>query len=1121
MAVVAGEEAAERFARVLSSWLGTDAVMRYPDIREMPWSDSNSDVALIGKRCQAMYRIASDKPCIVVASARSLLRRVPPLGSDYYIPVTYGVGDQLESIDMVVQKLVELAYQDAGEPSAVNEPGTFHRHGDTVDVYPAQATSPIRIEFFGDEVDRIRSVVPSTGQTIRELDSVAIGPCREYILSDDNVRRARRALADLAGEESRIANDLSHIRQKIAAPGIEQYMRHLHGSTTSPLKHLPKDALVVLAEPRALIDECSHAFDEIIVSASNAGRSRSGLFTEPQKLDFGSQQRLSFSSIMRTGTGTPKAELPTSQPNVAGSDTKLLGKLRELVRDRYAVLFAVPDRSARHHLERHLSDENIPFCERLEPQPQGDSTAWDTATTMNDKGAPESTEPGTMLRRSQASPLDRGIVTFSDVPVPSGTIVPSAKLAIISVSDLTARMAKRSRSARRVDLTSVTFPFKPGDYVVHATHGIALFKSIVKQTTSGLSRDYFLLEYAQGDKLFVPLEQVDRITRYVGPNSDKPRLTRLNSADWTRSIGKARKSAKKLAFDLVDLYTRRASIKGHPCSPDTPAQRDLEVSFTHELTPDQEHALADIKADMESPRPMDRLLCGDVGFGKTEVALRAAFKACQDDRQVMILCPTTILAQQHFETFHARFTPFALDVRILSRFVSPGDQKRTIEAFARGEADVLIGTHRLLSSDVNPHDLGLIIVDEEQRFGVQHKEQLKNLREQVDVLTLSATPIPRTMQMAVSGVRDMSLIMTPPPGRRPVKVSIGEYDSDTVSAAIRNELARGGQVYYVSNRVRSLDDAVERVKEAVPEARIAVAHGQMSAKAVEEVMLEFVEHECDVLVATTIIESGIDNPHTNTLIIEDSERLGLAQLYQLKGRVGRSHEQAYAYFMFPPEKPLTQEAIDRLTALHEYQALGSGMKVAMRDLEIRGAGSLMGAEQHGNLSSVGFDLFTQMLGEAVAEARGETAELDSTEVAVNVPGDFYLAEDYLPEVDKRVLTYRKLATASELEQVDNLQRSIETEHGTMPSAARNLLNRVRIRIRAGRLGCTSVALAKGRLVFSDIKVPRSVANQMKEQRAVYLVQSKRLTYPCQTSKAVSPIELALKVLEEIGGGDED
>ncbi len=1089
--VVPGEEAAERAARSLAAWLGMDRVTHYPDRRDWPWSDSPADDAVVGARCAAVARLSVGEPCIVVASGASLLRRVPPAGSGYFASSTFAVGDEIDFED-VPRLLVGMGYADAGEVDAA---GTFHVHGDTVDVWPAQATAPVRIEFFGDEIDRVRRMVPSTGQTIGELSEVVVSPCRELAFSEETIAHAQRALFRAAQESTKVAADLELIEQCSSAPSLDRYLEELYGSTATPIEHVASDALVVLAEPRALFDDCMRRWDEVTAAARAANIDPEKLFCNPRTIDFGKQQRLSFSSMLRVG-GEVTAELGVRQPGIAGSDSKLLGRVRQLVNDGSVVVFTVPDRNAREHLKLRFTDENIPIVESL------------AASSENHPAEGEA-----------LLPLRRGMVTFTDLPVPAGIVVPSAHLAVLSVSDLTARMAKSRRARRRVDPTSVTFPFKPGDYVVHATHGIALFSDIVRQEVGGRERDYFLLEYSDGDKLFVPLEHVDRITRYVGPDGSSPRLTRLNTADWSRATGKARASAKKLAFDLVDLYTRRASVQGTSFSPDTPAQEEMEASFPYEITPDQKNAIDDIKADMESNKPMDRLLCGDVGFGKTEVALRAAFKCCQDLKQVMVLCPTTILAQQHYETFFERFAPFDVRVEVLSRFVTPARQRKALAGFADGSVNVLIGTHRLLSADVNPHDLGLVIIDEEQRFGVQHKEQLKNMREQVDVLTLSATPIPRTMQMAMSGVRDMSLIMTPPPGRLPVKVTVGEYDPDVVSAAIREELHRGGQVYYVSNRVTTIDDAVGRVMEAAPEARVRIAHGKMSAREVEDVMLEFSEHECDVLVATTIIESGIDNPRTNTLIIEDSQRLGLAQLYQLKGRVGRGRIQAYAYFMFPPELPLTPEATDRLMAINEYQDLGSGMKIAMRDLEIRGAGSLVGAEQHGNLSSVGFDLFTQMLGQAVAEARGETPDVEPAEVTINLSADFYLADEYLPEVDKRVLAYRKVAGAVDLAEIDALQEELEQSWGALPLAGRNLLDRARIRIRAQRLGCTSVALTSGRLVFQGLEVPREVAAEFKRKRAIYYPKTKKLAYPFHAGQE-EPLPAALGVLEEVGGDDE-
>ena len=957
------------------------------------------------------------------------------------------------------------------------------------------------------------------------------------------MKRISEALYLPAQNDTELAALLELVQARVVTPELERFLPLMYGGTVSPLAHVHRDALVILSEPRSLFDDCARAYEDLERRAADAKVTRlDGLYVRPQELDFGRQQRLNYVSLIRAG-GQVTAELKIEQPALSGSDNRFVSRIQEVVNNRYACVFAIPDRGARESMELSFTDISVPFEESLQAAPENAGHVGSDVTVSLLKRDVDALNARGLEEGSVAVPtITRGRVTFVDIPIPSGVVVPSAHLAVFSLADLNSRMdGKRGRPRRRVDITEVTFPFKPGDYVVHATHGIALFSEIVRQEVGGKERDYFMLEYAGGDKLYVPLEQVDRITRYVGPDGDNPRLTRLNTADWSRATTKARKSAKKLAFDLVDLYTRRSSITGFAFGPDSASQIEMEESFPYDETRDQLDAIADIKSDMESTKPMDRLLCGDVGFGKTEVALRAAFKCVDGGRQVMVLCPTTILAQQHYETFFERFAPFGVEVEVLSRFRTPAQQRRALAAFAEGKVDVLIGTHRLLSADVNPHELGLVIIDEEQRFGVQHKEQLKNMREQIDVLTLSATPIPRTMQMAMSGVRDMSLITTPPTGRRPVAVHVGEYDPDVVSAAIRLEIGRGGQVYYVSNRVKTIDDAVERVLEAAPEARIGVAHGKMSPREVEDVMVQFATKKIDVLIATTIVESGIDNSSANTLIIEDSQRLGLAQLYQLKGRVGRSATQAYAYFMFPGELPLTEEATARLTALSEFQDLGSGMRIAMRDLEIRGAGSLVGAEQHGNLSSVGFDLFTQMLGAAVAEARGEGgADVEQSGVAINLPADFFLAEEYVPAVDRRVLVYRKLAAADMLEQVDALQLECEETFGALPEAAQNLFDRTRIRIRADRLGLESVSLIAGKLTYQGVDVPKDVAFELRTKLgAIAFPKTRKFTVPYKvgagngsgigrginadvSNGGIGPVQAALDILIQLGpSGDDD
>ncbi|MBM6998849.1 transcription-repair coupling factor [bacterium] len=1114
LVVVAGEDAADRTANALAAYLGTDVVERFPERRDLPWSDKVADGAVIGARCHALARLAAGEPCVVVASARSLLRCVPPAsvrsaatdGSAFFSPVTFAVGQETP-FDDVPQELLYRGYVNAG---AADEPGTFHVHGDAIDVFPSQARSAVRLEFFGDEIDEIRRVVVSTGQTIGGQDKVTLYPCRELAVTPDAVKRCLRKNYRAAQEDPQLATHMELLEQGVVFPELDRYLPDLYPSVGVPLDHVSADTLVVLAEPRSLFDDASHAYDDVAPAAREARvpqETLAGLYIPPARLDFGARQRLTFVSLMRVG-GAATAELRTQPTDVAGG-ARLTRRLQAFSHSGMVTVFAVPDSEARHSLELSLTDEHVTIVESLSNAPEN--------------AMPPTPEWADRARRNP-DPLKAGPIVMTDAPIPAGVVLPDARLAVVSAGDLVSRMAKHGRRRSRVDVTDITFPFKPGDYVVHATHGIAHFTAIVRQEVAGKERDYFLLEYAGGDKLYVPFEQVDRLTRYVGPDGDEPRLTRLNTADWSRATNKARKAAKKLAFDLVDLYTRRAGAQGFRFSPDSAWQREMEDAFPYQLTRDQESAIQDIKADMESPKPMDRLLCGDVGFGKTEVALRAAFKATQDGKQVMVLCPTTILAQQHFQTFSERFEPFNVHVEVLSRFRTTKQQKAALAGFADGSVQVLVGTHRLLSNDVNPRDLGLVIIDEEQRFGVQHKEQLKNLREQVDVLTLSATPIPRTMQMAVSGVRDMSLIKTPPAHRRPVKVHVGEWDEDVVSAAIRLELGRGGQCYYVSNRVRDIDDAARRVMSVAPEARVGVAHGKMSPKEIEDVMEHFAAGDTDVLIATTIIESGIDNPHTNTLIIEDAQRLGLAQLYQLKGRVGRGRTQAYAYFMFPPDKPLTPEATDRLMAINEFTDLGSGMKVAMRDLEIRGAGSLMGAEQHGNLSSVGFDLYTQMLGQAVAAARGEEPDEDPTapaasSVNINLPVDYYLDEEYVPDVDRRVLAYRKLAAASDLEAIDALQEQMTTTFGEPPAAARNLFDRARIRVRADRLGITLVGYQAGKIQLQGAQVPLALVKAWRAKGAIVFAKSGKVTYPYRKGEE-ELLPSALALLEELGGADD-
>jgi transcription-repair coupling factor (superfamily II helicase) len=1086
LVVVAGEEVAERFARQVAAFIGRDSVMHLPDRTDLPWTDDAPRADVVGARARALYALDKGRPVVVVASARALMRCVAPQGSRVYDPIALAVGVEIE-LEQTAEQLSRMGYE---RVEAADTPGTFAIRGGVLDVFGADSQQPVRAELFGDEIETLKRFVPGTGQTIGDSDPVEIYPRRELALSKRAAEDAEAALSDRALKDPFIAHHLELIKQGVTFNGVERYLPLIYKKPGSVTGYLGPETLVIVAEPRSLFDEATRRFEELEGLAKSGGHRSAvpgksalhGLYFAAAEMDFGTSQRLTLLSLMRAGG--VDAEIRARRPEVSGGEEKFVGGVRSLLSQNYGVALAIPDRRTR----QRIGDLFIETGAKV--RPERDHAAAD---------APDSAA-------GDDHPLTRGEIDLTDVDIPAGFILPEARVAVVSIDDVYPRSAA-ARRRREVDPTKLTFAFAPGDYVVHSVHGIALFKEFVRKEVLGADRDYLHLEYAAGDRLFVPVEQIDRITKYVGPDGTAPRITRLNTADWSRATSKARTAARQLAFDLVDLYARRSTVEGRAYGPDTPWQLEMEAMFPYEETPDQLAAIADVKADMESDKPMDRLICGDVGYGKTEVAIRAAFKAVQDGAQVMVLCPTTILAQQHFTNFSERFTPFGAKVEVLSRFRSDAQQKAALEGFAAGEVAVLVGTHRLLSRDVTPKDLGLVVIDEEQRFGVEHKEHLKNLREQVDILTLSATPIPRTLQMSLSGVRDMSVIDTPPSNRFPVNVHVGEWDEDVVSGGIRRELERGGQVYYVSNRVKTIDDAVSRVMDAAPEARVGVAHGQMSEKELESVMERFAANEIDVLVATTIIESGIDNPHSNTLIIEDSQRLGLAQLYQLKGRVGRSHVKAYAYFLFPRTAALTEQAIERLTAIKENDDLGSGIKVAMRDLEIRGAGSLIGAEQHGNLSAVGFDLFANMLSEAVSEARGEPV-VAHPDIKVDLPLAAFLPEEYLAGVDERVRYYRRLAGSPTVEAVDAVAAELEQRHGALPAPARNLVDIARIKALMAEAGVTSVSAVRNRVVFTPVTLNDEQRGAAAQESAVYNERRKELARPLGYGESVTAAALS-------------
>jgi transcription-repair coupling factor (superfamily II helicase) len=745
----------------------------------------------------------------------------------------------------------------------------------------------------------------------------------------------------------------------------------------------------------------------------------------------------------------------------------------------------------------------------------GAGTAGRIATLLGDEGVHlaldstgerDLTQPGGSI---VVQPLERGF------------LLPTVKLAVLAESDVTGRRrAHRRARPRRREAQGFFEDLKPGDYVVHYQHGVARYGGMVKRAIGGVERDYLLLEYRGDDKLYVPSDQIDAVRHYTGGES--PSLSRMGGGDWSKAKAKVRSAVAEIAQELVVLYQTRVHTPGHAFAPDTPWQHELEEAFPFELTPDQGVAIDDVKGDMERTVPMDRLVCGDVGFGKTEVALRAVFKAVQDGRQAAVLVPTTLLAQQHYQTFGDRFAGYPVRVEVLSRFLTNAQARKVAEGLTSGEVDVVIGTHRLLSADIAFKDLGLLVVDEEQRFGVSHKESIKQLRADVDVLTLTATPIPRTLEMSLTGIRDLTLLNTPPAERQPILTYVGEYDERAAGEAIRRELLREGQVFFVHNRVQDIDKVAAELRALVPEARVAIAHGQMDEGSLERVMLDFWEGEYDVLVCTTIIESGIDMPTVNTLVVDRADLLGLGQMHQLRGRVGRAGSRAYAYLFVPPDMALTEEAYERLKTIGESTELGSGFKIAMRDLEIRGAGNLLGTGQSGHIAAVGYDLYCQMVTEAVAELKGEEVR-QPAEIKLELPLDASLPPAYVGKEELRLEAYRRLAAVTTEAEVADIRAEWEDRYGPVPTQADSLLEVATLRAECVRTGVREVTVTKGpafggpkyvaRVAPLMLSTSKTIRLKRLYQDTVYKEDSGQLQLPVKTAAdSVTTVIAALREL---------
>jgi transcription-repair coupling factor (superfamily II helicase) len=1091
--VTATGREADELAAGLRSYLPEDRaddVAVLPAWETLPHERLSPRADTVAKRIAVFRRLAhpaeghgQDGPIrLLVMPVRALLQPVVE-GLGELEPVQLDIGTTTDLTD-VAERLTAAAYT---RVDMVERRGEYAVRGGILDVFPPTEDHPLRCEFWGDEVTEIRwfAVADQRSLEIAERGLWA-PPCREILLDDAVRARAAELVESLPGA----VEMLDKLAAGVAVEGMESLAPVLVDRMIPVLELMPDDALLVVNEPERVRRRAHDlvATTEEFLAAAWTGAVAGG--AAPINLSAASFE--TFAEVReiaaRRGLGwwtlsafTQDTELTDALSDV--SDTQVTGATS--ASDTF-VVGARDVESYRGDLARALDDvRGLQLASwRLVLTTEGHGPAKRMTEQLSAAGT------AARLAISLEDEPEPGVVHVVAGGVGKGFVAPDLQLAVFSEQDLTGRAGSGTRDMRKMPSRrrNVVDPLqlKADDFVVHEQHGVGRFVEMAQRTmgTGGnrATREYLVIEYASskrgqpGDRLFVPTDQLDQVTKYTGGES--PSLSKMGGADWKNTKAKARKHVKEIAGELIRLYSARMATQGHAYGPDTPWQRELEDAFAYVETPDQLATIDEVKADMEKSVPMDRLVCGDVGYGKTEIAIRAAFKAVQDGKQVAILVPTTLLVQQHFETFSERYTGFPVNVRALSRFQSAKESEETLAGLKDGSVDVVIGTHRLITGSVVFKDLGLVVVDEEQRFGVEHKETLKQLRTNVDVLAMSATPIPRTLEMAVTGIREMSTLATPPEERHPVLTYVGAFEEKQIAAALRRELLREGQVFYVHNKVETIQRTASRLNELVPEARVGVAHGKMSEHQLDQVIRAFWEKELDVLVCTTIIETGLDISNANTLILERSDMLGLSQLHQLRGRVGRGRERAYAYFLYPPEKPLTETAHDRLATMAAHTDLGAGMQIAMKDLEIRGAGNLLGGEQSGHIAGVGFDLYVRMVGEAVSAFRGD-AEEEAPEVTIELPVDAHLPESYIATERLRLEAYKKIATAHDAAALDEVRAELTDRYGALPDVADALFDVAGFRNHAREAGLTDIT-AQGKFIrFAPLNLPESAQLRLK------------------------------------------
>jgi transcription-repair coupling factor (superfamily II helicase) len=994
----------------LTFFLEDVPLARLPEREALPYEFARDDPSVAVERAHALRLLRREERGLVVASWAAVSEHCAPPGIETE-GLTIRVGMAIRPGDLMAR------LEDAGYAieHLADQPGTAARRGGIVDIFPAGMEHPYRVEFFGDQVESIRTVDLETQRSTGRVDEATIPPAAT---SSHAARDAARELAARIDSSSDDADRVLEQLQIIVTGGRSDYQGFfeplLYGSTA--IEHLAAGSLVVF-------DDAEDGENALVTLLEHEGRTQRELESR-RAIPEGLPRLREGPGAVRAGLGRFDAihlqrfgseELGAKRLPLAATPS-FAGKLKPLAQQ--AAAWAKQGRAV-----VIVSQQALRLAELLD----------------------EEGVKADLLRRLPERPAG-GRITLTPIAL-SGGFALSDLLTVITDAEVFG-LRKRRRPTRvrhgiRSDLVST---LEVGDYLVHADHGIARYGGLIRRTVEGVEREYLELQYADNDRLYVPADQLESVSRYVGPTDRPPALTRLGSQEWGRTKRRVKQAVVELAQELIELYARREVARGHAFRPDTAWQMEMEAAFPFVETADQLTAIAEVKGDMERPRPMDRLICGDVGYGKTEVAIRAAFKAVMDGKQVAVLVPTTVLAEQHGATFRERVAGFPVRVEVLSRFRSEQEQREIVAGIASGEVDIAIGTHRLLQKDVQFKDLGLVVIDEEQRFGVSHKERLKQMRAEVDTLTLSATPIPRTLQMSLVGIRDMSTVMTPPEERQPIRTYVLQWDDELIREAIDRELQRGGQVYFVHNRVHNIERIVTRLRNIIPEARIAVGHGQMPEEQLERVMAEFAAGEHDVLVCTTIIESGLDIPNANTIIINDANTLGLAQLYQLRGRVGRSANRAYAYLLYDKDRAMSETAQRRLEAIFEATELGAGFQIALRDLEIRGAGNVLGTEQSGHIAAVGFDMYSKLVAEAVAALKLTVAP-ESPETppplppapVIDLPLSAHIPETYVDDVHARLAVYQRVAEIESVDGVAAMQEELRDRFGSIPRSVENLL----------------------------------------------------------------------------------